>query len=198
MKLCYLKFMFIGSIMDLYKFHICLLLTLFSFVSCKEDRQIINDNQKIISLKKNLPKLPFYRDRYLSMAVTKKAHYFSNKIAFKEVKVYSSKKDCYNFIWIVDAKYTDFEELNKWKIGMILKPKNKMDFNDKVLEKKGIKTIGALTKPFLLGDEICVVLRDFKFTPKELKYIKIYLYDYNGKVNLKYWITENINLNQFK
>jgi len=167
---------------------------LLSFFGCTKRKPILINEQEFATLKKQLPAIQFSKRAYTTQLITEKAHTFSSDIAFKEVRAYSSKKDTYTFVWIVDATYTKLEELQKWKIGMILKPKNKADFEDEDLEKKGIKTIGVLTTPYVLGDEICIVLRDFEFKPKEIIYIKYYLYSNTRKVNLDYWITKDLSL----
>lgn len=169
-----------------------LLLTL--IFSCTKERPVQNSEQELTVYKERLPTVSFSERVYKTQQITTKAHYFSSKIAFKEALIYVNKKDNYTFVWIVDAVHTDFKELEKWKLGMILKPKNRSDFKDQDLEKKGIKTMGVLTKTFLLENEVCIILRDFEFKPKELAYIKFYLYNDSEKVNIKYWITENLNL----
>lgn len=167
------------------------------FLRCTKVSQIQNSNQEVIAFKEKLPTISFSKRVYNSKKITKEPHYFSSQIAFKQVWVYKRKKenDNYTFVWIINPTYTDFEELSKWKIGMILKPKNSADFKDEGLEKKGIKTMGVLTKPYLLDEEICIVLRNFEFKPKEINYIKFYLYSDEKKTNLKYWITEDVSLN---
>ena len=171
-------------------------LLLISVFGCTKERKIQNSEQEVTAFKKQLQTVLFSKRAFSTKEITKESHYFSSKIAFKEARVYINKKenDTYTFVWIVDATHTDFEELKKWKLGMITKPKNRADFKDKDLEKKGIKTMGVLTKPFLLDGEICIVLRDFKFKPKEIAYIKFYLYNDAGRANLNYWTTENVSL----
>ncbi|WP_430410909.1 hypothetical protein [Kordia sp.] len=181
----------------LHKISVSVFFLLLVFVfGCTKERTIQNTASEIAKIKSQLPDIQFSKRVYtVPQRITTNAHAFSSEIAFKEVYVYKNdKNNTYTFVWIVDAVHTNFDELSKWKIGMILKPKNKADFQDEILQKKGIKTMGVLTTPFLLADEICVVLRDFKFEPKEIAYSKFYLYNEEGKANLRYWIIENVSL----
>lgn len=166
------------------------------FFGCKKQRTIKNTTSKITKIKSELPSIKFSKKVYtFPKQIGKQAHTFSPEITFKEIYVYKNKKnETYTFVWVVDPLYTNFDELSKWKIGMILKPQNRADFEDKTLQEKGIKTMGVLTIPVLINDKICIVLRDFKFKPTEIVYSKFYLYNEKGKVNLNYWIIENISL----
>lgn len=170
------------------------MLTLF-FSGCAKKRPIQNNSQEIKAYTQQLPSISFSERAYHSKKIVNTSHSFSKEIAFKEVYIYQPKNDndSYTFVWILDPEYTNFEELSKWKLGMILKPKNRADFQDAALEKKGIKTMGVVTKPYVLDDEICIVLRDFKFKPKALQYLKFYLYNDLKKTNLTYWITEDVS-----
>lgn len=169
---------------------------LLSVYGCVEEHEVQNDPKQITEFKKQLPSVNFSSKVFRAKVISKEPHFFSSKIAFKEAHVYIKKeeKDIYTFLWIVDAMHTDFEELKKWKLGMIIKPKNPADFNDKDLVRKGIKTMGVLTKPFLLDNQVCIILRDFKVTPKNIDYIKFYLYNDLKQTNLKYWITKDLSL----
>lgn len=176
----------------LYKLSVSVFFLVLTLVfGCRQDKTIQNSSEEIQSIKKELSSIFFSERTYKSQVVTREKHFFSENIAFNEVRVYYTEKDMYTFVWIVDVEHTDFDELKNWKLGMIIKPSNRLDFKDIDLEKKGIKTIGVLTTPYILNGDVCIVLRDFKLRPNRFKYIKFYLYNNDNKTNLKYWITED-------
>lgn len=167
------------------------------FARCtpKNSKYTTIDPVKNEVLKKQFPKYPNLLQHDKRIHLTQKLHVFTPAIAFKEVWIIPAGEDTYSFIWVVDTRRTDFETLQAWKIGMIIKPVNPLDFESELLQSKGIKTIGVLTNLYNMGDEVVVMLHNFKLKPKNLSYIKFYLYNNEGNTNLNYWIAKNVQLN---
>lgn len=171
------------------------LVSLCFFMSCNKEQDL---DWKPIYASNNLKRSTFkdYRltkeEKGALNLITEQKHKFSPLIAFNKVEYFITSNNNLTFLWEVDTTKTDFKELQKWKIGMILKPENSDEFEDLELKKRGIKTMGVLTNLMLIDNNVIIALEDFMFKPSKLSYIKFYLYNNEGEVNLTYWTTENI------
>lgn len=171
-----------------------LIVLITTFSCCKKEKSVRENFNFKNELLTHYPKFSIPANTNL-ITITSESHRFSENIVFKKVLVFFDKiTNSYSFIWVIDDGKTDFEELLKWKIGMILKPMSKLDFKDPILKKKGIKTMGVLIKPVIIGDDICIVLKNFKLFPKDFEYVKFYLYNNTGEVNLNYWTKKDVIL----
>lgn len=170
---------------------------IFSLISCKKEKAI--EWESIYKSNKNEQRnFPIYRlskeKKQLLKLISDKEHSFTPVINFKRLEYYRSLNNNITFIWEVDTNKTDFDVLQKWKIGIILKPKQASQFKDSILRIKGIKTMGVLTNLKDLDGRVIITLDNFYFKPDKLSYIKFYLYNNEGEVNLNYWTIKNLKL----
>lgn len=154
--------------------------------SCAKEPKIIVDNK---SFYQEIELVNYYKE----ILSKKEQHSFSKKIVFKGFKVLSNKKDYYRFIWIIDKKKTDLNELKKWKLGIILKPKDKDSLSDFALKVKGIRSISLDTRIYNFKNDLVLSFENLHVSSKNLDYLKFYIFK-TGEFNLKYWTIKDIKL----
>lgn len=161
---------------------------------CQEKEYHANSAEQILQLKKNLTSYPGLEQADSIITLSEKKHIFSNGIHFKGAYAVRKKNNAFLFFWVFDESMTDFESLGDWKLGMILKPRDRQDFKSPVLKKKGIKTQGVNTRLYLHNNQIVMLLDNFTLIPRKFSYIKFYMYGYDSRMDLDYWIIKDINL----
>lgn len=125
--------------------------------------------------------------------ITYDSHEFSEGISFSEVNILETEKDTYSIILVLDENKTDMEELQKWKIGMLIYPVNPEEFENKQDQEKGKRSLGIKIKPLLMGDEVVILHENLKLKPKSFEYIRFYLYNNDGQASADYYKIKDID-----
>lgn len=109
---------------------------------------------------------------------------FDEKIQLEEIAVVATEKaNTYDLVMFFNNKATDYEVLEKYKVGLILYPNDpsKLESDSDKAAKK--KKFGKPADVKMLETEHVIVLDDIEVAPKDFKQIKIYLYDSKGVLN---------------
>lgn len=181
---------------------IVLVSVLLVLVSCKSNEKEANKletSEPLIEKTEKASKFNFpVAEDILSnphlMNLTYDGHAFEEDIVFSELNVLKTAEDTYTFIFTVDHDLTNFDKLLKWKVAMMFFAKNPNDFASEIEQKKGFKTTALLAKPYVIGDEVVLIHKDFKIKPKNFKLLRMYLYVNNNEMNKNYYNINNIVL----
>jgi len=119
-------------------------------------------------------------------------HYFEEDIVFEEINVLKTAENTFTFIFVINHKTTNFDKLKEWRVGMYLFAKDPKKFQNKTETEKGFKRTGMLAEPKMMGDEVVIVLKDFKIVPKEFTILRLYLYNLNNDMNKNYYDTNDV------
>lgn len=169
------------------------LFVLFTATGCKTEKKELTakDEPEVIKKanSKVYPKIEYesemniaYDDKYL----------FDEKIQLDQISVENIGKDIYDLVLYFNES-TDFEMLEKYKISLILYPKNP---DELAIEKERIakqKKRAAMAEIKILDNEHVVVIDSIKVLPKEFNKIKISLYNNSeGTLNDNFLILSDI------
>lgn len=124
--------------------------------------------------------------------LTSNEHSFEDDIVFNEVNVIKTEKDIYTIVFLVNSELTDFDKLQKWKVGMYFFAKDPKKFLSIVDIERGYKAIGMLAQPKIMGDEVVLFLENFKIVPKEFSLLRLYLYNNNNDMNKNFYTINNV------
>lgn len=183
--------------------NLLLILVVLTFIACGgEEKKKPEPNKNSTEKKKeekpepkfNFPVVDNLLESQSLINLSETSHSFEDDIVFEEINVLKTADNTYTFIFVVNEKVTNFEKLQQWKLGMYFFAKDPKQFEDKAHVKKGYKTMATLVKPKMMGNEVVIVLKDFKIKPKEIKLLRLYLYNNNSDMNKNYYNTKDIVL----
>lgn len=120
-------------------------------------------------------------------------HAFTSEIVFQEVNALETEQNIYSIIMVLDEELTNFEELQKWKVGMYIYPVYPEEFENEIDRKKGMRSIGVKAKPVMMGDKAVIVYKNIRLKPKSFENIRFYLYNKEEQTNLNYYKIRDID-----
>lgn len=180
---------------------ILILVVLFAF-SCKsetkvqksEDKQTKVEEENNVEL--SLPKVHNDLEDAKLINLTYDRHVFEPQgIVFEEVNVLKTEEDVYSIILVLNKELTNFEELKKWKLGMYIYPVYPEEFEKEEDRKKGMRSLGILCDPVMMGDEIVIIHKGLRLKPKSFEHIRFYLYNNDGNTNMNYYKIRDVDFN---
>lgn len=174
-----------------------LVLILITIVSCKtEKKEVPTTVEPEVIENSDLRKYPKAGPYSSHMNIIYDQGYlFDEKIQLDEISVEKINEDTYDLVMYFNES-TDFDMLEKYKVSLILYPKNPEELTNEKERKAKQKKTGAKAEVKMLDSSHVLVINSIQVKPKEFSKIKIHLYDNStGTLNDNFLILRDIVFN---
>lgn len=123
-------------------------------------------------------------------------HTFQKNLVFKQISIYETSSNTYEFMIEIEKNKTDLEELKKWKLAMQVFPENPEELENFKKNGKDFSSKGLLINPKNANDKVILHYKNIKIKPNRIKLLRFYLYGENNKMIDKYFNIRNITLSE--